>query len=200
MGSDLWNGLSSVCAEKEGRSPLKNVMRSGAPGSDSSAVRSPAGRRPTDSAALDLLLNGAKAEEKAAKGSKGIPRPALQGHTGLPSADSRQLLPQVRHFLALLQKCFAKGGDLVEHRGGRGRRGGAVGRPGVAADGGPYGRTSLLQILPGSWEARLVSPAICDYLGTPPPCPRYGSVRKKCGPNGGCALDKGRGGTKQPIK
>ncbi len=25
----------------------------------------------------------------------------------------------------------------------------------------------------------------------PPPCPRYGSVKKKCGPNGGCTLDKG---------
>ncbi len=29
------------------------------------------------------------------------------------------------------------------------------------------------------------------YLPPPPPCPSYASVRKKCGPNGGCTLDKG---------
>ncbi len=28
-------------------------------------------------------------------------------------------------------------------------------------------------------------------IGRYPPCPRHGPVRKKCGPNGVCALDKG---------
>ncbi len=30
-----------------------------------------------------------------------------------------------------------------------------------------------------------------EHFIYPPPCPRYGPVRKKCGPNGGCTLDKG---------